>query len=76
MKRNDLLEAKKLDEKALTEKALALRASINELIMDKNMNKLKDLRSISKARLDLAQYLTILRQKQLIRELEKGERGA
>lgn len=70
MKKNDLVQIKILEEKALLGKVKEVRVEINNLIIDKNMNKLKDIKAISKKRLDLAQMLTILRQKQLLRELE------
>lgn len=66
MKRNDFIEMKSLDEKALTQKAKSLKGEIAELVLDKNMNKLKDLKVIFKKRKDRAQILTILRQKQIL----------
>ncbi len=73
MKRNDLTDTKTLDVKALKDKAKSLRGEIADLVLDKNMNSLKDLKSISKKRKDLAQTLTILRQKQLLEMLEIGK---
>lgn len=77
MKKNDLQEIKKLDEKALIAKAVLLKQEVSSLVLDKNTNVLKDARKIFKVRKDLAQILTVLRQKQLITELrsseEKGE---
>lgn len=70
MKRNDLIEIKKLDQKALIDKVRSLQGEIADLIVDKNMSKLKDIRAVYKKRKDLAQVLTVLRQKQLLNELE------
>lgn len=70
MKRNQLNDIKQLDKLALLELAKKARIEIADLIMDKNMAKLKDLKSISKKRKDLAQILTILKQKELVEELE------
>jgi ribosomal protein L29 len=75
MKRNNLNEIKELDIKALFEKAKALKLEINEGVMDKNMDKHKDLKTVSKKRKDLAQILTIHRQKQQVLELEKKAEG-
>ena len=74
MKRNDFLEIKNLDEKALIVKANGLKDRIAELVLDKNMNKLKDLKVIFKKRRDLAQTLTVLRQKQILGGLTAKER--
>lgn len=76
MKRNDLQNIKKLEINSLNEKINQLIKEIVNLIMDKSMNKLKDKKVIFRKRKDLAQVLTILRQKQLVEELEskKGEK--
>ncbi len=70
MKKNDLTQVKSFDIKTLVEKAKNTKKEIADLIMDKNMSKLKDLKVISKKRKDLAQILTILKQKQLLESLE------
>lgn len=70
MKKNDLVEIKKLEETSLKDRAKLLKGKIADLIMDKNMGKLKNVKVISNSRKDLAQILTILRQKQLLSELE------
>ena len=74
MKKNDLAEIKKMDIKALREKAKKVRAEIVGLVIDKSMNKLPNLKLISLKKKDLAQTLTVMRQKQLIQELEGGEK--
>ena len=69
MKRNDLQEIKGLSIKAITEKIKATKQEIATLILDKNMSKLKDLKSISKKRKNVAQMMTVVRQKQILDEL-------
>ncbi len=70
MKRNELVQIKSLDIKELIEKVKSLRKDLADLVFDKNSSKLKDVKTISKKRQDLAQILTIIRQKQLLAELE------
>ncbi len=48
----------------------AIKDEIANLIMDKNMKKLKDLKMISKKRKESARALTIARQKELLSKLE------
>ncbi len=69
MKKNEFAQIKNLDVKELKDKAKSLKGEIGELTMEKNMKKLKDLKMISKKRKDLAQILTVVRQKQLLEEL-------
>lgn len=75
MKRNDFLEIKHLDEKTLLGKVVALRGEIDELVLDKNMSKLKDFKAISKKKKDIAQILTVVKQKQLLAVLEAKDQG-
>ena len=70
MKKNDLIQIKGLDIKELRVKVKAIKGEIVNMELDKNMKKLKDLKTVSKKRKDLAQVLTILRQKELLGELE------
>ncbi len=70
MKRNDFLEIKNLEIKALGQKIDTAKKELAGLVMDKNMSKLKDRKSISKKRKDIARMMTVLRQKQLLGELE------
>lgn len=70
MKRQELTQIKGLGTKELRLKATSIKGEIVSLVMDKNRNKLKDLKIISKKRKDLAQVLTVMRQKQLLAELE------
>lgn len=70
MKKNDLAQIKLLDLSQLRSKLRSIKDEVANLVMDKNMKKLKDLKVIFKKRKDLAQILTILRQKELLSELE------
>lgn len=70
MRRNDLIETKGLEINALILKLHTLKRELSELILDKNMNKLKDLKVLSKKKKDIAQTLTIIRQKAILEELE------
>lgn len=70
MKKNDFIQIKGLDITNLKDKAKALRSEIEKLIMDKNMKKLKDIKQVTKLKKDLAQVLTVLRQKELLSQLE------
>jgi ribosomal protein L29 len=73
MKRNELLEIKKMDSGAINEKVKKTRKEITDLVLDKNMNKLKNLKAIFNKRKEVAKMLTILKQKQLLKELEVEE---
>lgn len=72
MKKNQLVGVKGLNIKELKNKAESLRDDIANLTMDKNTNKLKDKKAIFKKRKDLAQVLTVLRQKEMLGQLESG----
>ncbi|MDO8619363.1 MAG: 50S ribosomal protein L29 [Candidatus Daviesbacteria bacterium] len=70
MKRQEFLEIKKMDIKEISVKMLAARQELLDLSLDKNMKKLKDLKSVAKKRKEIAQMLTVIRQKQLLGEIE------
>lgn len=70
MKRNEFVQIKGLDLKELRAKIKGLKDEIANLTLDKNMKKLKDLKMISKKKKDQAQILTVMRQKELLQELE------
>lgn len=70
MKRHELTQIKGLSLKELYDKAKTIRKEIEEKVLDKNRSKLKDLKMVSKKRKDLAQVLTVMRQKELLIELE------
>jgi ribosomal protein L29 len=66
-------EIKVLDITALIMRSKALKLEMSELILDKNINKIKNLKSLSAKRKDLARILTTLSQKQMIASLEPKE---
>lgn len=71
MKKNELAEIKKMDTKAIKEKVLASEKEVAKLIMEKNMGKLSNVKTIKQKRRDIAQILTVLRQKELVKNLEE-----
>lgn len=71
MKKSNFAENKKMEKAALIGKSSKLREEIAGLVIDKSMNKMKNLKSISGKRRELAQTLTVLRQKELLEQLEK-----
>lgn len=73
MKKNDLLELKKLDIKSLAKKANDLQKEIANLVLERNTNSLKDVNAIGKKRIDLAQIMTVIRQKELLEILQTEE---
>lgn len=76
MKKNEFIQIKSLDKKELKLKIKDLKKEIADLTLDKNMKKLKNLKQINIKKKDLAQVLTVLRQKELLAELEpKVEKG-
>lgn len=64
MKKQDLMEIKQLDVVSLLKKSKAIKEEITGLVMDKNRNQLKDLKGVAKKRKDLAQILTVMKQKE------------
>lgn len=70
MKKQEFIQIKGLDIKELGVKVKALREEMANLELDKNMKKLKNLKEISKKKKELAQILTVIRQKQLLVQLE------
>ncbi len=77
MKRNDLAEVKSMDVKALAGRVKKLKEEVLELVIDKNMSKMADLKSIDKKRKEIAQILTVMRQKELLGQLEaEAEKGS
>lgn len=74
MKKQDFIQIKGLDLKELKVKAKALRGEIANLVLDKNMKKLKDLKMVSKKKKELAQILTVIGQKELLTELENRKK--
>lgn len=72
MKKNELMEIKKMDLKSLKERAKKLAQELVDLRIDKNIGKLANLKTIKNKRKDLSQTLTVLRQKELLEELQKA----
>lgn len=72
MKKNLLSEIKQLPIGEIKQRVTKARLALADLVLDKNMGKLKDLKLLYKKRKDIAQMLTTLRQKQLLGELESG----
>lgn len=70
MKKNDLKQLVALTVDELLKKEKDLQKEIADAFFDKNMKKLKDTKLISKRRKDLAQVLTVKRQKELLEQLE------
>lgn len=70
MKRQQFTEIKQLTVKDILAKVLVGKKELADLILDKNMDKLKDKKVVSKKKKDIAQLLTVARQKQLLEELE------
>ena len=66
-------EIKVMDIAALVAKARALKIEINDLVMDKNIGKLKNFKSISKKRKEMARTLTAMTVKKMIAALEPKE---
>ncbi len=59
-----------MDVQALREKAKKIKEEIAGLLIDKNMSKMPNLKLIKSKRNELAKTLTVLKQKQLMAQLE------
>ncbi len=70
MKRQELTEIKQLTVKEILVGVLVSKKELYDLILDKNMDKLKDKKVVAKKKKDIAQMLTVARQKQLLAEIE------
>lgn len=71
MKKNELAEIKKMDLKALLIKAKKSQGELLDLVMDKNMNKVTNKKGAKNKRREIAQILTVVKQKQLIGQIEE-----
>ncbi len=69
----DITSIKNMDTKSIFATAKQMKVAIADLMLDKNMNKLKDLKSIDKKRKELARTLTIFNQKKVLEKLEAGK---
>lgn len=70
MKKNEFAQVKGLDIGQLKEKAKVLKKEIADLVIEKNMKKLKDLKMVYKKKKDLAKILTVVKQKEMLVQLE------
>ncbi len=64
------MDIKKTDKKALQVRVRSLRQEIGDLVIDLNMGNVKNFKSLKGKRKDLAQILTVIRQKEIIESLE------
>ncbi len=71
MKKTAILEIKKMETKPLLGKIKNAQKEILGLILDKSTGKVTNVKIIKNKRRDLAQMMTVLRQKQILAELEK-----
>lgn len=69
-KKTEFTEIKVLSIEELIKRLLVARKELVDLSLDKNMGKQKDVKLGLKKRKEIAQLSTILRQKQLLSELE------
>ena len=70
MKKSNLQDIKILSLKVLSDKVKQAQKDVADLILDKNTKKLKDVKVIFKKRKEIAKIMTIIKQKQLVGELE------
>ncbi|KKQ67427.1 MAG: hypothetical protein US86_C0001G0354 [Candidatus Daviesbacteria bacterium GW2011_GWA2_38_24] len=75
MRKNELSNIKGMNIPALNSQVQKIKKEIADLGMDKNMNKLKDLKAIRKRRKDVAQILTVIAQKELLEQLQEVKKG-
>lgn len=73
MKKADFNEIKGLAVDQLSKKLTLFRVELTDLVLEKNMKKLTDTKAVNKKRKDIAQVLTVIRQKQLLIKLESNE---
>lgn len=71
MKKTAFTEIKKMDIKPLLEKVQSAQKEILGLILDKSTGKVANVKVTKNKRKDLSQMMTVLRQKQMLQELEK-----
>lgn len=74
MKKNEFIQIKGLDISELMLKAKTLKSEMADLVFQKNMKKLKDLKVISKKKKELAKILSVVRQKELLMQLESRKK--
>ncbi|MDO8638104.1 MAG: 50S ribosomal protein L29 [Candidatus Daviesbacteria bacterium] len=71
MKKTEFSEIKKMEIKPLLVKVKSAQKEILGFILDKSTGKMTNLKIIKNKRKDLAQMMTVLKQKQMLQELEK-----
>lgn len=71
MKRKELTEIRLLTTEEIIKKVKTFEQELEQLVLDKNRRLLKNIKLISKRKKEIAQILTILRQKELLKKLEK-----
>lgn len=71
MKKTEFAEIKKMEIQPLLGKIKNAQKEILGFILDKSTNKITNLKVIKNKRRDLAQMMTVLRQKQILQELEE-----
>ena len=78
MKKTELKEIKGLEIKDLIARVKKAQQDLAEAFMARSEGAKgsKDIKAIFKKRKDIAQMLTILRQKELVREIESKQEGA
>lgn len=70
MKKQQLKEIKEVGVAELKRKLGLYKKELASLVLDKNSKKLRDIKAVYKKRKDIAQVLTILRQKELLQQME------
>jgi len=81
MRKNDLAEIKKMDQKILSDRIKKSKEDYNSMVLEKSASKqgfssgkssdkLTDLKGLLKKRREVAQMMTVLRQKELLEKLE------
>lgn len=71
MKKQALAEIKKMDIQGIKERIKYSDEEMQKLVLDKSINKLTDVKVLTRSRKDIAQISTILRQKELLNQLEE-----
>ena len=70
MKKTELNEMRKMDTKDLNARVEKMRKELQDLLIDRNSGKVSDLKAVSKKRHDIAQVLTVARQKEILAAVE------
>ena len=73
MKKSDFTQLKSMELSKLAQRAIITKKELAGLLMDRNSKKQKNVKVFRNTRKDLAQILTVLKQRQLLEELVKKE---